>query len=196
MTCSIVLLVCYILSEFKSCPIYQLNNQILSWTSAQSKTGDYEIHVVNLLCHATVIQSTLLCILSTSFCFFTLFTVTQCKFMLYVPTLSIPKTTQSNLVWKKCKNILRSWKKEKKTLNKKFGKRPFLSSKYCHFHKKAEYKTFLVEMTFIGIANHFHIRGASHLASLWNRDLGQLYMAYPLKRMYSPDFFQTWPNNY
>ena len=69
MTCSIVLLVCYILREFKSCLIYQLNNQILSWICAQSKTGDYEIHVVNLLCHATVIQSTLLCILSTSFCF-------------------------------------------------------------------------------------------------------------------------------
>lgn len=98
MTCSIVLLVSYILSEFKLCLIYQLNNQILSWICAQSKTGDYEIHVVNLLCHATVIQSTLLCILSTSFCFFTLFTVTQCKLMLCVHTLSIPKTTQSNLV--------------------------------------------------------------------------------------------------
>lgn len=72
MTCSIVLLVCYIVREFKVCPIYQLNNQILSWIFAQSKTGDYEIHVVNLQCHATVIQSTLLCILSTSFCFFTL----------------------------------------------------------------------------------------------------------------------------
>ena len=70
MTCSIVLLVSYILSEFKLCLIYQLNNQILSWICPQSKTGDYEIHVVNLLCHATVIQSTLLCILSTSFCFF------------------------------------------------------------------------------------------------------------------------------
>ena len=73
MTCSIVLLVCYILREFKLCLIYQLNNQILSWICAQSKTGDYEIHVVNLRCHATVIQSTLLCIVSTSFCFFTLF---------------------------------------------------------------------------------------------------------------------------
>ena len=72
MTCSIVLLVCYIVREFKLCPIYQLNNQILSWIFAQSKAGDYEIHVVNLQCHATVIQSTLLCILSTSFCFFTL----------------------------------------------------------------------------------------------------------------------------
>lgn len=72
MTCSIVLLVCYIVREFKVCPIYQLNNQILSWIFAQSKTGDYEIHVVNLQCHATVIQSTLLCILSTSFCFLTL----------------------------------------------------------------------------------------------------------------------------
>ena len=72
MTCSIVLLVCYIVREFKLCAIYQLNNQILSWIFAQSKTGDYEIHVVNLQCHATVIQSTLLCILSTSFCFFTL----------------------------------------------------------------------------------------------------------------------------
>ena len=75
MTCSIVLLVCYILSEFKLCLIYQLNNQILSRTCAQSKTGDYEIHVVNLLCHATVIQSTLLCILSSFFTLFHCYTV-------------------------------------------------------------------------------------------------------------------------
>jgi len=72
MMCSIVLLFCYILREIKLCLIDQLNNQILSWIFAQSKTGDYKFHVVNLLCHATLFHITLLCILSTSFSFFTL----------------------------------------------------------------------------------------------------------------------------
>lgn len=100
MTCSIVLLVCHILREFKLCLIYQFNNHILSWIFAQSNTRLVIIKFmwVNLLCHATVIQSTLLCSLLNSFVFFLLFfTVTHCKSMLYVHTLSIPKTTQSNL---------------------------------------------------------------------------------------------------
>lgn len=72
MTCSIVLLVCHILREFKLCLIYQFNNHILSWIFAQSNTRLVIIKFmwVNLLCHATVIQSTLLCSLLNSFVFF------------------------------------------------------------------------------------------------------------------------------